>query len=126
MTTAGLARMNMILHDFPTATIVSGNTLAAPKFRDRERLRTLRLRGRQSAVLRQDLDDRFDAGNGPVSALCLGRTARQAGRLRLPAAHRPLDERRRGRAPASCRTACCSAVNAEATDPRAASASPAI
>ena len=40
VTTAGLARMNMILHDFPTATILSGNTLAAPKFRDGERLRT--------------------------------------------------------------------------------------
>jgi type I restriction enzyme M protein len=39
-TTAGLARMNMILHDFPTATILSGNTLAAPKFKDGERLRT--------------------------------------------------------------------------------------
>ena len=40
VTTAGLARMNMILHDFPTATIVSGNTLAAPKFKDDERLQT--------------------------------------------------------------------------------------
>ncbi len=40
VTTAGLARMNMILHDFPTANILSGNTLAAPKFKDRERLRT--------------------------------------------------------------------------------------
>jgi type I restriction enzyme M protein len=40
VTTAGLARMNMILHDFPTANIVSGNTLAAPKFKDGERLRT--------------------------------------------------------------------------------------
>jgi type I restriction enzyme M protein len=40
VTTAGLARMNMILHDFPTANIVSGNTLAAPKFKDREALRT--------------------------------------------------------------------------------------
>ena len=40
VTTAGLARMNMILHDFPTANIVSGNTLAAPKFLDGERLRT--------------------------------------------------------------------------------------
>jgi type I restriction enzyme M protein len=34
VTTAGLARMNMILHDFPTANIVSGNTLAEPKFKD--------------------------------------------------------------------------------------------
>ena len=34
VTTAGLARMNMILHDFPTANILSGNTLADPKFKD--------------------------------------------------------------------------------------------
>ena len=38
--TAGLARMNMILHDFPTAKIVSGNTLTSPKFKDGEQLRT--------------------------------------------------------------------------------------
>ncbi len=40
VTTAGLARMNMILHDFPTASILSGNTLAAPKFMDGPQLRT--------------------------------------------------------------------------------------
>ena len=40
VTTAGLARMNMILHDFPTANIVQGDTLANPKFKDGERLRT--------------------------------------------------------------------------------------
>ncbi|QDT32061.1 HsdM family class I SAM-dependent methyltransferase [Thalassoglobus polymorphus] len=40
VTTAGLARMNMILHDFPTANILAGNTLASPKFKDGERLRT--------------------------------------------------------------------------------------
>ena len=40
VTTAGLARMNMILHDFPTANILSGDTLAAPKFKDGEQLRT--------------------------------------------------------------------------------------
>ena len=40
VTTAGLARMNMILHDFPTASILSGNTLASPKFKDGEMLRT--------------------------------------------------------------------------------------
>src|SRR5919205_954531 len=39
-TTAGLARMNMILHDFPTANILTGSTLAAPKFKDGEQLRT--------------------------------------------------------------------------------------
>ena len=40
VTTAGLARMNMILHDFPTANIVTGNTLSSPKFKDGEQLRT--------------------------------------------------------------------------------------
>lgn len=40
VTTAGLARMNMILHDFPTANILSGNTLANPKFLDGLQLRT--------------------------------------------------------------------------------------
>jgi len=40
VTTAGLARMNMILHDFPTANVVSGNTLFDPKFKDGEQLRT--------------------------------------------------------------------------------------
>ncbi len=39
-TTAGLARMNMILHDFPTAKVLQGNTLASPKFKDGEQLRT--------------------------------------------------------------------------------------
>ena len=40
VTTAGLARMNMILHNFPTASILSANTLAAPKFKAGEQLRT--------------------------------------------------------------------------------------
>ena len=40
VTTAGMARMNLILHDFPTATILSGNTLTSPKFKDGEQLRT--------------------------------------------------------------------------------------
>jgi type I restriction enzyme M protein len=40
VTTSGLARMNMILHDFPTAKIVDGNTLAVPKFKEGEQLRT--------------------------------------------------------------------------------------
>lgn len=42
VTTAGLARMNMILHDFPTANILNGNTLAAPKFKDDKDDRLLR------------------------------------------------------------------------------------
>jgi type I restriction enzyme M protein len=38
--TSGLARMNMILHNNPTALIVQGNTLANPKFREGETLKT--------------------------------------------------------------------------------------
>ncbi len=40
VSTAGLARMNMILHDFPTANVQTGNTLSNPKFKDGESLRT--------------------------------------------------------------------------------------
>lgn len=40
VTTAGLARMNMILPDFPTATIRTGNTLSDPKFKDGEQRRS--------------------------------------------------------------------------------------
>ena len=39
-TTSGLARMNMILHNNPTADIVQGNTLTDPKFRDGDTLNT--------------------------------------------------------------------------------------
>ena len=41
VTTGGLARINMILHDFPTANILSGgSTLSAPKFLDGNNLRS--------------------------------------------------------------------------------------
>src|SRR6059058_2951679 len=38
--TSALARMNMILHNNPTALIVQGNTLADPRFKDGEALKT--------------------------------------------------------------------------------------
>lgn len=38
--TAGLARMNMILHDKPGAEIVQGNTVSDPKFKDGAALKT--------------------------------------------------------------------------------------
>jgi type I restriction enzyme M protein len=92
VTTAGLARMNMILHDFPTANILSGNTLADPKFKDGEQLRTY-----DYVVANPPFSDKtWSTGLTPVErplpALRLGRAAGQAGRLRLPAAHHPLAE----------------------------------
>jgi type I restriction enzyme M protein len=38
--TSGLARMNMILHNNPTALIVQGNTLADPQFKEGDTLKT--------------------------------------------------------------------------------------
>jgi type I restriction enzyme M protein len=38
--TSGLARMNMILHNNPTALVMQGNTLADPKFHDEAGLKT--------------------------------------------------------------------------------------
>ncbi|MDT7042677.1 type I restriction-modification system subunit M [Candidatus Nitronereus thalassa] len=38
--TSGLARMNMILHNNPTALIVQGNTLSAPQFKEGDTLKT--------------------------------------------------------------------------------------
>jgi type I restriction enzyme M protein len=38
--TSGLARMNMILHNNPTALIEQGNSLADPKFKEAENLKT--------------------------------------------------------------------------------------
>lgn len=38
--TSGLARMNMILHNMPTALITQGNTLTEPKYRDGDALKT--------------------------------------------------------------------------------------
>src|SRR6476660_6094309 len=38
--TSGLARMNMILHNNPTALIAQGNTLADPRFKDGDALKT--------------------------------------------------------------------------------------
>jgi type I restriction enzyme M protein len=38
--TSGLARMNMILHDNPTALVAQGNTLVDPKFKDGDTLKT--------------------------------------------------------------------------------------
>ena len=39
-TTSGLARMNMYLHNYPTAVIKAGNTLADPLFKDGDQIRT--------------------------------------------------------------------------------------
>mgnify|MGYP001974091880 CR=1 FL=1 len=94
VTTAGLARMNMILHDFPTANILQGNTLASPKFKDGEQLRTY-----DYVVANPPFSDKAWS-TGPYAvfrslpAFSVGRASRQAGGLRLPASHHSLNEER--------------------------------
>jgi hypothetical protein len=61
--TSGLARMNMILHNNPTALIMQGNTLDRPQVQGRRRAQDLRLRGRQPAVL----DKRWSTGLDPLN-----------------------------------------------------------
>ncbi len=64
VTTAGLARMNMILHDFPTANMPGRQQHAGqPEVSGRRAAAHLRLRGRQSALHRQDLEHRPDAAS---------------------------------------------------------------
>ena len=105
--TSGLARMNMILHNNPTALIVQGNTLTDPKFKDGDTLKTF-----DYVVANPPFSDKrwstgLDPLNDPYRALpALRHAARQAGRLRLPAAHRPLaEEHRQGRVHPAARRA---------------------
>jgi len=85
VTTAGLARMNMILHDFPTANILLGNTLTSPKLKDGESLRTYDYAVANPPFSDKDLEHRPDPNQRCAPAFCLGRTAEKARRLRLPA-----------------------------------------
>ena len=62
--TTALAKMNMVLHNRPEAVhdIMRGNTLADPKFTDERIAETVRLRGGQSAVFVQVVDERTGPG----------------------------------------------------------------
>ncbi|EFH72815.1 N-6 DNA methylase [Vibrio cholerae] len=68
VTTAGLARMNMILHDFPTANILQGNTLASPKFKDGRKDGTEVLRTYDYVVANPPFSDKtWSTGLTPAS-----------------------------------------------------------
>jgi len=101
VTTSGLARMNMILHDFTTASVLSGNTLFDPKFKDGEQLRTY-----DYVVANPPFSDKTwstgltlgEGGSGDnYQRFTWGRAAQEAGRLRLPATHHPFHEQHRKR-----------------------------
>lgn len=62
-TTSGLARMNMILHNNPTALIAQGNTLADPKFKDGDTIKTFNY-----AVANPPFSDkRWSTGIDPIN-----------------------------------------------------------
>ena len=108
VTTAGLARMNMILHNFPTANIVSANTLSAPKFKDGEQLRTY-----DYVVANPPFSDKtwstgLTPSMDPFQRFTWGEPPpRQGDYAYLLHIIRSM-KGARGRPPASCRTACCS------------------
>ena len=114
--TWALARMNMILHDYPTAEIWHDNTLSVAALQERGRQpQDLRLRRRQSAVLDQGVDERPRPGQRRVQAL----RASASRRPRTATTPSCCTSSRRSRAPArarsSCRTACCSAATRRPT-----------
>ena len=66
--TAGLARMNMILHDFPSATILSGDTLVNPKFKDADRSGKEQLRAYDYVVANPPFSDKkWSTGLNPAN-----------------------------------------------------------
>ncbi|MCZ8387131.1 N-6 DNA methylase [Achromobacter xylosoxidans] len=68
VTTAGLARMNMILHDFPSATILSGDTLVNPKFKDVDRSGKEQLRAYDYVVANPPFSDKkWSTGLNPTN-----------------------------------------------------------
>ena len=84
VTTAGLARMNMILHDFPTANILSGNTLVRSQVQGRRAAPHLRLRRRQSALLRQDLEHRPHSPSAATASSASPGACRRRSRATTP------------------------------------------
>src|SRR5215468_3126885 len=97
--------MNMMLHNNPTALILQGNTLAAPRFKDDDTLKTFDYEVANPPFSDKRWSTGLDPANDPYERLALWRAARQAGRLRLSAAHRPHAEeyRQRGVHPAARR-----------------------
>ena len=109
--TSGLARMNMILHNNPTALIVQGNTLTDPKFKDGDTLKTFDYVVANPPFSRQALEHRpRSAATTPTSASSPS-ARRPPSRATTPTC---CTSSARSRAPAkaraSCRTACCSAA----------------
>ena len=109
--TSGLARMNMILHDNPTALIVQGNTLADPKFKDGDALKTFDYVVANPPFCDKRWSTGLDPLTRPVRALSTASACRPPSRATTPTCcTSSARSRAPARARASCRTACCSAA----------------
>ena len=116
--TSGLARMNMILHNNPTALIVQGNTLADPKFKDGDTLKTF-----DYVVANPPFSDKrwstgLDPAERPVRALPAFGVPPPSRATTPTCCTSSARSRAPAKAPASCRTACCSGVTPKPTSAR--------
>lgn len=72
ITTAGLAVMNMYLHNNPTAEIADGNTLESPKFLDNDKLRTFNYVVANPPFSAKSWTDRVNVENDPYERFANG------------------------------------------------------
>ncbi len=114
--TSGLARMNMILHNNPTALDRAGQHAGRSQVQGRRRAQDLRLRRRQSAVLRQALEHRPRPAERSLTSASSPSARRPPSRATTPTCcTSSARSRAPARARASCRTACCSAATPRPT-----------
>jgi len=66
LATWAIAKMNMFLHDCPSADIWKGNTLFQSSLHRQRRTQNLRFCCRESAILRQSMDERREHRKRPV------------------------------------------------------------
>ena len=113
--TWALARMNMILHDHPTAELWRGNTLAAPYFKSSDGgLKTFDFAVANPPFSTKGVVQRPRSDQRPVPAVRLRHPAGQERRLRLPPASRHLAQEQGQGRNHPCRTAYCFRGNREA------------
>ena len=105
--TWALAKMNMILHDCPTAEIWQGNTLTSPQFKNADgSLKTFDFVVANPPFSTKAWSNGFDPANDDLRPLRVRHPAREERRLCLPAAHPQVaQEHRQGRGHSAARRA---------------------
>ena len=122
--TAGLARMNMILHNNPTALIKQGNTLANPLFTERRRqLKTFDFVVANPPVQRQALEYRHRSAQRSATSASSTTARRPPSRAITPTCcTSSARSRAPAKAPAFCRMACSSGATPRPTSAATSSA----